>query len=460
MKRNVALIVIDTLRKDYFDKYSTNLEEQSDTSFEQCRAASSWSSPSHASILTGSLPHEHGVHTENHDFSEIDISDTFLNELYNYSTIGITQHNLFGPENDFDKYFDEYLQPATVSNDINPSRNGMRRYADFLIKCLNSDYPIQNLDDLLWLKFDSIMSRLPIPKLTDDGASTLAKTAIEKVQSHSEPLFLFMNFFDVHHPYRTNRNYKSNYSVPNSWNAGKPTVWEYNERNRADEQYTKNYRSMYRASVEYVDKVISDMVSKINKTTEKETTFIITSDHGHNLGYEADNYLFGHDSTLTEGVVHTPLEIINTPTGWPATEGRFFSHCNLGDIILDLAEENELSDELFPKYVCSEVVGRPSGYADLPRFPGSEDEFEYWNRMARCVYDGDKKYQWDSEGTEQLYQIDYERPSYQRLITDNPEIPSYCYDEFKTCIEAYKRSVVQEGADETTKQRLKNLGYL
>jgi arylsulfatase A-like enzyme len=411
-------------------------------------------------MLTGSLPHQHGVHTENHDFSDVDISDTFLSELDDYHSVGITQHKLFGPHNSFDKYFDEYLQPATVSNKIDPSRDDVKRYVDFLADCLKSDYPVQNLDDLLWQKFGSIIDRLPIPKLTDDGAKALSKTAVEKMRTQPEPVFLLMNFFDVHHPYRTNINYESNYSVPNSWSAGEPTVWKYNAENRADEEYIKNYRRMYRASTEYVDKVVSEMISKIQNSTENETVFIITSDHGHNLGYEADNYLFGHNSTLTEGVVHTPLEVIGSPVGWPSTEDQLFTHCDLGKLILHLAEDKEYSADLFREYVCSEVIGRPSGYQDMSRFPGTEAEFAYWNRMSRCVYDDQKKYQWDSEGQKRLYQLDPKSPSSQRLIDDETEIPEFCYELFEGDIDSYKRTITQEETDETTKRHLKELGYL
>lgn len=34
MKRNVALVVLDTVRKDYFDEYAPRLRRASDSSFE------------------------------------------------------------------------------------------------------------------------------------------------------------------------------------------------------------------------------------------------------------------------------------------------------------------------------------------------------------------------------------------------------------------------------------------
>jgi len=69
--RNVVLIVLDTVRKDYFDEYAYRLQDRSDVTFSNCRAASSWSVPSHASMITGELPHVHGIHTHDRYFDNL-----------------------------------------------------------------------------------------------------------------------------------------------------------------------------------------------------------------------------------------------------------------------------------------------------------------------------------------------------------------------------------------------------
>ena len=67
MTRNVVLVCLDTVRKDYFDEYATRLQKLCDVSFEQCRAASSCSVRSHASFMTGELPYRHGIDSYNSD---------------------------------------------------------------------------------------------------------------------------------------------------------------------------------------------------------------------------------------------------------------------------------------------------------------------------------------------------------------------------------------------------------
>ena len=66
---NVILFVIDTLRADHVSAYgyeretTPTIDRLSDAGvrFDAAIAHSSWSAPSHASIMTGALPHEHGV---------------------------------------------------------------------------------------------------------------------------------------------------------------------------------------------------------------------------------------------------------------------------------------------------------------------------------------------------------------------------------------------------------------
>ena len=461
MTRNVALIIIDTLRKDYYEKYSDRLSSSAGMSFNQCRAASSWSTPSHASMFTGELPYEHGVHSENHDFSGIPVEQTFFDELNDYFCLGITQHGLISEENGVGRFFDRYIQPARTKDQMGTDRDDLGRYLDFILCCLKSDYTLENINNALWLKFQEQLENLPIPKWSDDGASTLSETAVSEVTNHSEPFFLFMNFMDVHRPYRTNRHYDDSlYSVPNSWSDGQPAVWDYNEDNKASEEYTNNYRQIYGASIEYTDRVVSDMISKIQAKTNGETSFIITSDHGQNLGCEADEYMFNHNSTLTEGVLHVPLDIINPPDEWPEKEDRYFTQCDLGELINALARNNDYPNDLCGDPIAAEVIGRASGYTDLSRFPGTDEEFEYLNRMMRCVYDGNHKYQWNSLGDVKLYELDSTKPNWQRQKRSNIDLPSSCKELFEVEISEYKNSVVHSEVDNETKSRLKELGYL
>jgi predicted AlkP superfamily pyrophosphatase or phosphodiesterase len=105
--RNIVIIVLDTVRKDYFERYADNLIELSDVSFDQTRAPSSWTVPSHASMLTGELPSEHGVHIKNRSFDTLD--STFLNKYNMYEKTGLSSNGHACSTFGFDVHFDKFM---------------------------------------------------------------------------------------------------------------------------------------------------------------------------------------------------------------------------------------------------------------------------------------------------------------------------------------------------------------
>jgi len=107
-QRNIVFICLDTVRKDYFDKFSKRIKRLSDIDFDEAYAASSWSVPSHGTMLTGQLPSDHGVHTHNLDFGSI--NQTVLDELEGYQRIGVSANGYANSNFNFDGYFDEFFE--------------------------------------------------------------------------------------------------------------------------------------------------------------------------------------------------------------------------------------------------------------------------------------------------------------------------------------------------------------
>jgi len=105
--RNVVLLVLDTVRKDVFDERASRLRKRPGVSFERAYAPSSWTVPSHASMFTGKLAHEHGVHAHDIDYTKIDLKDTFLDAL-EHQTIGVSTNSFLSPQFGFDRLFDEF----------------------------------------------------------------------------------------------------------------------------------------------------------------------------------------------------------------------------------------------------------------------------------------------------------------------------------------------------------------
>ncbi|MFC7156118.1 sulfatase-like hydrolase/transferase [Halomarina halobia] len=484
--RNVVLIVLDTVRKDVYDEYAPRLRTAADASFEQCRAASSWSAPSHASILTGKLPHQHGVHAEgfgsDFSFSRFDRDDLFLGELPEHATIGLSANPYVSSAFDFDVLFDEFhdfsigsqAQPAlfteglTVQEYVKRSDHpdAVRRYLGFLRACLGHDEPLKSLANGLWVKGGSAATRLPIPELVDDGARNIADTAVERAAAVDEPWFLFANFMDAHTPLRNLRQYdQSLHSVPNDWSSTEFSKWELNADGAATEEYTRNYRQLYAAAVDYLDRVASDLVGRLRRVTDRETTVVVISDHGHNLGYPADDGLFHHTRSTTEGVLHTPCDVINPPAGYPAAVTRYFSQLSLGDLLVGLARDEPFDEGLVDERIPAELIGVLGGGESSIWYQPEEDA-DFWNRMVRCVYDGEgtRKFQWDSLGASEEYELDPDRPSWQRRVATGVEIPAATKDLFDVELTEYKERAAATSRemdfDAAVEEQLDELGYL
>ncbi|WP_158294487.1 MULTISPECIES: sulfatase-like hydrolase/transferase [Halorubrum] len=462
MERNVILIILDTVRKDYFDKFAERIQDKSQTSFEQCRAAASWSTPSHASILTGQLLHQHGVHSGNQSFDEIDVGETFLNQLSDHDKLCLTDHGLLQPDYGFDKFFDRHRTTGwehIVNNaDLDA---GVEKYLIALKETLASGDPFtmyKNVERALWNDLEDLMFKLPVSGPPDQGAAELSRIAKEETGQAEEPFFIFMNFMDAHTKHRVHKNLDhSLHSAPDDWSSESHYVWESDE---FEESYVDHYRDLYGASIDYLDRIVVDLYEYVSKETDTETTVLITADHGHNLGYPYDEDLLGHMGSMTESVLHVPLSIINPPEGFPKKVDNYFSQLELGELIVQIANNESRVDNLTGSPIVAEHEGLVGYREKENNFPGTDEEFEYWNRMMRAHYDNRTKYIWDILGNIQKYKLMFDDPCYQELVEERSGNLDDESEFFNVGMEEYRRQLKTRTVDNAVMEDLEDLGYL
>jgi arylsulfatase A-like enzyme len=477
--RNVVLICLDTVRKDYFDEYAPRIRERAEVSFEQCRAASSWSVPSHASMMTGRLPSQHGVHDHHRDFSHLSREDTFLADLPEHFATAVSANVYASSAFGFDWMFDDFCEVSPdcrFPNGMHVGRFGydyegseVGKYLAFAREAVQDEYPLESLANGAAVAFERFSEWLPFPKLLDDGANIIAREGVKTVRDSPEPLFLFTNFMDAHAPLRHTFGYdRSLHSASNTWHSEQFDNWDLNQRGKEGFETNRRdvalHREVYGAAIDYLDRKVVQFVENVQAATDEETTFVITADHGENLGYEAEDYMFGHDSSLSESLLHVPLYIVNPPAGcdYDAQEQGYFSHLRLGELIVGLASGETL--DVFDERIPAELVGSSNANP-----PGDAD---YWNRMLRCVYgvDGpEEKVEWDSLGDSDRYELDHDRPCWQRRVEEDVPYKDLDTEFFDEEISAYKRRAERDEAeaegkgpdvDEATQDRLQDLGYL
>jgi alkaline phosphatase len=208
-----------------------------------------------------------------------------------------------------------------------------------------------------------------------------------------------------------------------------------------------------------MDRHVTEWIEEIRRNTDNDTTVVITSDHGHNLGTEADEFLFGHHTSLSEAVLHVPLLIINPPDGYPEQQDKLVSHLDLGALLVVLAHGDRY--RFHTDHVLAEVIGHTGA------FPVSS-KVTSWDRLICCVYDETDKTTWDSLGTVDAYTVDRESPSQQTHVTSmDGSYPESDVRHFDVDIRTAKRTAVLDEIDSRdtdagskVEQRLSDLGYV
>jgi arylsulfatase A-like enzyme len=334
------------------------------------------------------------------------------------------------------------------------------RYAAFVRAALGHDHPLASLANGVLVEVADRLADAPFATPFDDGARLVAKESRKLVTQESSPFILFTNFMDAHGPFHHVRGYDDSiHNVPRSWDSSDYGTHTLNTKGVTDNNrhHFENTRGLYGAAIDYLDRHVCDLVDWLAEATDHETTIVVTADHGENLGYVADQELLAHRGVLTEGLLHVPLLVLNAPENVSDIgESRYTSHLSLGDLIVGLANDEvpDVTDDRIP----AERIG-----SNMPT-DASEDERAEWDRMIRVVYDGDIKYQWDSEGQTNRYHLNPERANWQEERDTKVPVEELEPVFFDTPLGEYKRQernrTEDVTVDETTQNRLEDLGYL
>ena len=298
---NIAAIVLDTLRKDAFEKHFAWLPGKQ---FENAWSPSHWTVPVHGAIFTGLYPSETGVHSKN---VALNCTEEVLAEQLaeaGYTTRAFSCNPYTSPAFEFDRGFDEFtgswrlrqLDPDLYdwNSFISETRNeGPTRYLRAVYRCLHDDCrTLPSLNNGLKMKlreWDFVDS------IDDDGASE-ALEYVRDTDFGSEE-FLYVNLMEAHTPYDPPEEYRT---VDVAHGGGlEATISEGNDTT-VD---VGAVRQAYDDCVRY----LSDIYEEIFSVLTDQFDYIITlSDHGELLGEHGG---WTHGYGLYRELTHVPLSI-------------------------------------------------------------------------------------------------------------------------------------------------------
>jgi len=301
---NVLVIVIDTLRADHMSTYGYSRETtphidelaKQGVTFDNAIAPSSWTLPSHASMLTGRYTYEHGADSVKpmsllgHSVQTLDNRYPMLGEAlerHGYRTAGFSGNRIFfsrhmGLARGF-THFEDF-----TTKDMFPRTVLGRKFATLI---LNHDrfrmflvsLGFHSLAHLEMVGEEGIRKRGP-------SIDNAALTWIDR--DRSRPFFAFLNFYDVHGPYGPD------HSAGQRFSHGQGSVADY-----------------YDDGVSDVDIFVGNLLHELDRRGLTNNTFVIfTSDHGELLD---EHGMLGHRNALYRQLIHVPF-IVRKPGVVPA----------------------------------------------------------------------------------------------------------------------------------------------
>lgn len=269
---NVILISIDSLRSDQLGCYGLqrptspaidSLASQG-VRFSNVMSTTSWTLPSHLSLLTGRNLLSHGVITENDRLP--DGIPTLAEGLRGagFTTGGIISMLYLGRQYGFDRGFDEY-------------------------------------DD------KSVPAATWYDALRDEPAPVVTKLAIEWLRRNKNSrFFLFLHFWDVHYDYVPPPPYDAMFDPGYQGTLTGVNFYHNKSINqRMPARDLQHIIALYDGEVRWVDDHIGEILRAIEELgIDDHTAIIVTADHGDEF-FEHGNK--GHHKTLYREVLQVPL---------------------------------------------------------------------------------------------------------------------------------------------------------
>ncbi|MFZ0961747.1 MAG: sulfatase, partial [Terriglobia bacterium] len=385
-KPNIILITLDAVRADHLSLYgyprqttpSIDKWARKGVVFENAIAPTSWTLPSHASMFTGLLPHQHGADKD----EPLDPRWWTISEVLSsrgYETAGFTSNfgwclRGWGLGNGFELYDDDATSVRDNLVNLFLGRVLLQRlYGDYVDpqEMQRRDAGQINRDVLHWFHHRS-----------------------------PRPFYLFINYYDAHGPYIVPDFAASPFGPVSPWHLVSIQEGQAFEESpvHLSAEDREAFINGYDNCLAFLDSSVGELLNSLSRLPGWENTIvIITSDHGEGFG-EHGKYFHAH--SLYRELLHVPLIILGP--GIPA--GRRISH---------VVRTQELFETVLQ---LSGMENPPFQRASLQRFwepgfePGDLDEFvisELSPAMESpppiSMTTPEWQYLRDAQGSEELY---------------------------------------------------------
>lgn len=481
---NVVLIVMDTARaktasellsNNKNKKSSSNLSDH--TRFTQAFTSAPWTLPSHGSLFTGSTPSKHGAHAGHKQLDDALITLPEVVQKEGYETVAVSNNTWISEEFGFGSGFEtfyktwQYVQSDTDLGRIARQEEGLDKLTE-ATKALFHGNPLTNLTNAIYGQF--------FRKTDDDGAARTNEWINDWLTSRddSRPFFLFVNYLEPHLEYRPPKAHAKEH-LPDGVTyeeamAVSQDAWGYiaGTVELTDRDF-EILRALYRAEISYIEKRIEEVIDLLKAEGEwDETLFIVTSDHGENIG---DHGLMDHQYALYDTLLHVPLFINGGPFEKTPNDD-LVQLIDLPPTILDVldieapdAREQFQGISFHPDAedtrefaVAEYMTPQPSMEALQNRVGDLPDSIYSYDRSLRSIRTHDYKYIRGSDGSQQLYNLKADSSETTNLDDTHPDVIDDLDTKLNEWLESFEHADPSSEVtmSDDTKTRLEDLGYL
>jgi arylsulfatase A-like enzyme len=305
---NLVLISIDTLRADHLGCYggsratSPAIDAMANDGilFRNAVAASSWTLPSHATMLSGLDPSRHGAVEFGFTTPLAPSVQTLAEQLWSsgYETAAFTDGFFVSTPLGFDQGFDRFRDPTRLETE---ARENLRRAADWMLA------------------------------------------------RRGRPLFVFVHTYEVHMPYAPPPPYDTLFDTGYEGPLRRGfTHADYEALQKAgnddDPKIIEHLKALYDGEIRHVDDAIAEFVETLRSSgLAKDTCVVLTSDHGEEFGEHGD--LLHNHAKLYEELVHVPL-IVWCPSRFAGGRevAELVGHADLTPTLLEVAGVEPIAD--------------------------------------------------------------------------------------------------------------------
>lgn len=482
MASNVLLVVLDSVRARNLDRYGHSRETtpflsdfaERSTIYEQARTAGARSITGHASIFTGHEVEAHGLTSADRKLRPgTTIFETLREAGYETAVfsenVWITDVDI-GLRDGFDTVVGPQNVPFPDALDTRQfvAERGRGKYMEFLRACLDHEKPLRSLVNGGVTKVTSDYPRLYPFDRTAPGDVYLDRF-LEWQADRTGPWAACLNLMDAHSPYEPRAEH-------DRWGGDElrkiqenmPDQWELVTR---EEDWWKLFaiESLYDGALHQLDSQLERLVTTLERRCELDDTLLVaTSDHGEGFGEPSrvrpGVRVAGHNTALHEVVLHVPL-VVRFPgqtegqrISGLATNRRFPAAVREvldGDVTSDSFRTETAFATSYGLLADEQLRTRAERYQD-------PDTLEGFTDRLRAVYedDGDtilKDIAWGDRRAVRV-RIRDAQTSYVEGEIDTETVD----DRFP---EQRDHDLVEGAAgldavDDTTKQRLEDLGYM